>query len=912
VITTVPASTILTAVLLAALTAGLGAPPRAAWADGSDNMGPNVHVGPFLAATSCTPGLGICQGLRLDTLLRVDILEDGERFVWTGLGDVTVTSPTGEAVNGADGDNLYGSGETINPLAGVGAYRLRLAEQQFQCTERPATSFCTSSDQIHTFHRWDVTVFDGDVPRPGRLWSLAWNFNAGNFTANQATTASFYALVPGGFAATDAVVELRLDGLAGFLYQVAANRQGPQSADLLSRGRSLPQLEATLFPEFPVYLNVPEIARYGRVDDAAIDVSEFQCNAGPPSGGAIPRTFRFDTNVTGTFQVLCDLDDPPDGASLTDDDDLVLIGPAAPGNNVVPWDGLDGNGNPVPLGSYSCVIRVTVGEFHYVAADIETSFPGMRMFEVEEDQDRRPLRMFWNDTAVQAGGATMANAETSPVTSPQDGLLSGTGPATAFSVENPDGNARAWGQFHPSGISKGDMAYLDTFAWVAATEGTLVGCTDVGDDTNPPLVVPPPDITVEATGPLTPVDLGTATATDPEDGPLTPTPDTTGPFPVGATVVTWSATDAAGNTGTATQRITVVDTTPPEVVAPPDVTVLATGGLTVVDLQPALASAVDLVDGPLTPTPGTTGPFPLGTTLVTWSATDAAGNTGSAVQRVEVIAAAVADLRILSFAVVHPPHQVLVGHGVPVTLRAKIINSGPFGPVNTQLTLTATPPPGSSVDPPAVIIAQPALGAGEVRTVHGGFTINCAAAGRHTFGFGSELTPIGAIDPAPGNNHAATQIVVECVVPVVINIKPGSNPNSIQTRKGTIPVAILTTVAGEGGTPLAFDATTVDPRSVRFGPRKVVLSGTGGAAESHGRRRLPWHRHGCGPGRGHLEDSFELDEVTRDGDLDMVLHFEAAATGIRVGDTEACVKGRFRHGGRTLTFFGCDAVRVVR
>jgi hypothetical protein len=80
-------------------------------------------------------------------------------------------------------------------------------------------------------------------------------------------------------------------------------------------------------------------------------------------------------------------------------------------------------------------------------------------------------------------------------------------------------------------------------------------------------------------------------------------------------------------------------------------------------------------------------------------------------------------------------------------------------------------------------------------------------------------------------------------------------------------------------------------------PEAVVQSG-GGATETHE--------------RGHLEDSLELDETTRDGDLDMVLHFRTKATGLSAGGTEACVKGEWTGpGGETFLFFGCDAVRII-
>lgn len=81
-------------------------------------------------------------------------------------------------------------------------------------------------------------------------------------------------------------------------------------------------------------------------------------------------------------------------------------------------------------------------------------------------------------------------------------------------------------------------------------------------DTEPPIVTAPDDVMALATGELTPVDLGEATATDAQDGDLEATPDNQGPFPVGETVVTWSAMDTAGNTGTDNQLVTVIEPYP--------------------------------------------------------------------------------------------------------------------------------------------------------------------------------------------------------------------------------------------------------------------------------------------------------------------------------------------------------------
>ncbi len=77
----------------------------------------------------------------------------------------------------------------------------------------------------------------------------------------------------------------------------------------------------------------------------------------------------------------------------------------------------------------------------------------------------------------------------------------------------------------------------------------------------PPIVTPPENITVLSSGDLTVVDIGAATAIDFFDGAVAATADNVGPFAVGEHTITWSATDSAGNVGTATQTVTVNETT---------------------------------------------------------------------------------------------------------------------------------------------------------------------------------------------------------------------------------------------------------------------------------------------------------------------------------------------------------------
>ena len=86
---------------------------------------------------------------------------------------------------------------------------------------------------------------------------------------------------------------------------------------------------------------------------------------------------------------------------------------------------------------------------------------------------------------------------------------------------------------------------------------------------------------------------------------------------------------------TATQKVTVFDDTPPQLEVPADITIGASGVLTAIDLGEAAAH--DAVAGNVTPVPDNSGPFTSGWHEITWTATDAAGNSTSAVQYVTVL-----------------------------------------------------------------------------------------------------------------------------------------------------------------------------------------------------------------------------------------------------------------------------------
>ena len=114
---------------------------------------------------------------------------------------------------------------------------------------------------------------------------------------------------------------------------------------------------------------------------------------------------------------------------------------------------------------------------------------------------------------------------------------------------------------------------------------------------------------------------------------------------VGAYTITYSATDSANNTGTATRTVNVVDTTAPVITRLGSATVTLNVGGTYSD---AGATAIDNVDGTITSSIVTVNPVNVnaaGTYTVTYNVSDAAGNAATQVTR-SVTVYAVPDINI--------------------------------------------------------------------------------------------------------------------------------------------------------------------------------------------------------------------------------------------------------------------------
>lgn len=324
------------------------------------------------------------------------------------------------------------------------------------------------------------------------------------------------------------------------------------------------------------------------------------------------------------------------GATATDTVTILVVDTTAPTITAPPAitaEQADRNGTAVDLGTP--VVHETVDAQPTVTHDAPQVFPlGITtVIWTVTDASGNKATATQKVTIVDTTTPTVATpAEISREQTSRDGtqveLVAPT--VTDICDANPSVTHNAPNVF-PLGSTLVTWTATDITGNVASATQTVT----IVDTTAPVLTVPAAVTAEQANRNGTAVVLGSATATDVCDAHPAVTNDAPTVFPLGTTLVTWTAVDASGNKATATQQVTIVDTAPPTITAPADVTVELTSS---VGTAAALgtATATDVCDAKPTISNDAPALFPLGTTTVTWTATDASGNKATATQKVKV------------------------------------------------------------------------------------------------------------------------------------------------------------------------------------------------------------------------------------------------------------------------------------
>jgi hypothetical protein len=180
-----------------------------------------------------------------------------------------------------------------------------------------------------------------------------------------------------------------------------------------------------------------------------------------------------------------------------------------------------------------------------------------------------------------------------------------------------------------------------TMVWWLVTDlnGNMSSCVQMVtvEDNEAPVITCPADITLEvnagsciATG-----SIGTASAVDNCDPSPMISSDAPGTFPEGVTVVTWTATDASSNSAQCTQTVTVEDTTAPSITCSGNIT-QTNPSVTVPSPSVSDFCGIATLVNDFNGTSNASGTYPLGATVVTWTATDTNGNSSSCMQTITI------------------------------------------------------------------------------------------------------------------------------------------------------------------------------------------------------------------------------------------------------------------------------------
>jgi large repetitive protein len=437
--------------------------PEAVRAEGSSHAGLNQ---PFVETNATAPGAASTRDIL------VDIITVGEVINISGCGaaatdtlSYVIETPSGTILPTVTATAAAGKISCTDPMTGpittaykytttaTGRYKVRLINTT-------ATNFL----------RFDVTVTPSTAVNPdpsgatgikGRVSSLVWQYATGSFAATSATDANYYVLAPGSSSASNYVWLLDLNDMAGNGYSISANNKGVNAP---RSGYSTNITGNTVVPQFQAYLNYPTIASPPPSADPAvtgfrfIDSSgqDYGISPGATTGVQDTGTFEFTTNVSdATYAIAIDVNK---NGIFGDAGDVTLSGNAVNGFNSIPWNGTNNAGTVLPLGSYQARAEVRLGEFHFIANDVETSggpSNGLTIHEATSPTGTASTQVYWDDVTIlgAAGGGT----SNTPL-----GAQSGT-----------SAGYHTWGTFDAAGGGFGNNRFVDTYTFGRKTQASL-------------------------------------------------------------------------------------------------------------------------------------------------------------------------------------------------------------------------------------------------------------------------------------------------------------------------------------------------------------------------------------------------------------------------------------------------------
>ncbi|PKP29673.1 MAG: hypothetical protein CVT99_16190, partial [Bacteroidetes bacterium HGW-Bacteroidetes-16] len=227
----------------------------------------------------------------------------------------------------------------------------------------------------------DITVEDGSGNvKPGRLHSKAWQLTEGNGNCS----ATFYIYSDDGIVTSLSYNDMSGGAWVNYCNQVGLNITGNWNDDKKS------QIGSYYVPQYKLFLNDPDITLFPNgITGAIIGIPTGQ----PYCNGTID--FFIEVDKAGDVLLTLDFPDPYVDVDIAYRVDV--------GSNTINWDGLDGNGNPVPHNTPILFsVKYINGLTNLPLYDVEGNQNGFVVELVRPTSGTSP-NIYWDDSNIPNG-----------------------------------------------------------------------------------------------------------------------------------------------------------------------------------------------------------------------------------------------------------------------------------------------------------------------------------------------------------------------------------------------------------------------------------------------------------------------------------------------------------------------------
>lgn len=256
-----------------------------------------------------------------------------------------------------------------------------------------------TNDNDFEFRYFDITVASAaNTPILGRVWSQEWLLTTRGF--NNPFDGELYVYSDDGI-----VTSVDFNGIRPYVFNISANPTGVKTTGDFNEDRQSVSGNQT-YPQYKIFLNPPDencypSGEFGQITDS-ITVT----------GCGFDKCINIPVDQSGRVLILLNLNGQPGYQPNSADIQFDTV--VSPGNNCIPWNTRDNQGNLIPEGqNINLQIDYLNGITHLPLFDVESHPNGYSVGLVRPLAPQVPLKpfLFWDDVNIVSQGGVQGTSE---------------------------------------------------------------------------------------------------------------------------------------------------------------------------------------------------------------------------------------------------------------------------------------------------------------------------------------------------------------------------------------------------------------------------------------------------------------------------------------------------------------------